>query len=235
YSVGGVLLVALALDAVGEEWRDPARVIGREYHQALQRILDQAGLAGAGLTGQGDDSAAAAERLARLSDHPLHLPLAADPLRTRHAAPVVLGNLEWVQRLGDRHRLRYTFELDRRQIAQGDMALDRATGGGRDDHRALFSRRHQPRGEVDVLTHHGILVAAGRAHLAGEDHAGVEADALFEELRVDLDQPADLGVQQVENLVVGLCQRTAKLQRRARGAQWVVLVGGRRAEQRHQL
>ena len=78
-------------------------------------------------------------------------------------------------------------------------------------------------------------MAAGRADLTGEDHAGVEADALLEELRVDLDETADLRVQQVEDLVVGLGQRAAQLQRRAGGAQRVVLVGGRRAEQRHQL
>jgi hypothetical protein len=90
------LLIALALDAVGEERRDAALTIARKQHQALERILNQAGFAGTGLAGQRNDSAAIAQRRARLGDHALHFLFAANQLRARHATPSVLGDLVWM-------------------------------------------------------------------------------------------------------------------------------------------
>ena len=69
---------------------------------------------------------------------------------------------------------------DRRLFVQGKTGADLLGRALADQHLPFLGGGHQAGGEVDFVAHHRVLVSQVRAHVAGKDAPGVDADALLE-------------------------------------------------------
>ena len=110
--------------------------------------------------------------------------------------------------------------MQRVELAVVDLVGRRAVGALADGDRSRPAGGLQPRGDVDGVADHGVAVADG----AGEDLAGVDADAQLEARAMARGQ-----------LGVDLAHRGLHPERGAHGALLVVLVRDRRAEDGHDV
>ncbi len=124
--------------------------------------------------------------------------------------------------LVNRHRLRQPLDRHRAERRHGDVALDQVQGRARDQDAARARELFQPRRQVCRLTDRRVVhveIAVDGPH---DDLARVEPDP---DLHVDTVRPARLRRVALHELL--------HPQRRVAGADGMVLVGHRRAEQRH--
>ncbi len=229
--VVGAALRAHQLDdrQVGDR-RAPRMTAGLEHRdvRAAQRaaeLVEQARLAAAGLADHAHQLALAALGGGQQLAEPTQLAVAAHEASERALGDALLGRAVGGQA---------------EELVGGDriaLALDGEAAGGKEPHLAAHQARGgfgdqdlaggggllEPRRHVGGVAHRRVVHAQVVADRADHDEAGVESHA-----HLELGAAADAGVG------AAVAQRTPDGDRRGHRPPRVVLVGQRRAEQRHE-
>ena len=200
--------------------RLPVRERAAAKHAALRLLDDRPDLAGEASLADprrpenGDEFDAA--RLGRLLPNgaqPGEFALSADHRHSRSAAFVECERLESAPR---EDRLLALFHLRRSNLLVANRRPRRSVRCLPDEDRALRGGRLQPLGRVDGASHHG--------------RTGVGPDRTEENLaRVDAD--AECEASEITRVLV---RAALHLERSSHGSLWIVLMGDRGAEDRHE-
>ena len=176
------------------------------------------GLADSRLADEGERRSLAGESPVEGLREARELPFTPDERGARSGARRRLRDGEAPLQPEDRHRLLLPLGLDRRKLVEVEEGSRRAPDRLRDVDLPPLGRRLDPLRGVHRVPHHGVVPLPLGADRAGDDHAAVDAD-------VDRQRDRQLRVQARERLL--------HFERGAAGPLRVVLVGDRRAEERH--
>jgi hypothetical protein len=202
---------------------DRAPAGGVHRLEAGSKLGQQAALPDPGLAGHDEDAARAGGHVLQLLGAVRQLGPALDQLRLDALEPT--GDHRGAPRPdhGERgHRFGLPLEVERLRIAPPEERLDQTLRRIADEHRPRRGRPLQPRGDVDRVAEGRVLHPAATADLPDDHQAGMDPDADAE--------PGD--VPSALDLAGVLVDLVPNADRGADGTLRVVLVRGRRAEQR---
>jgi hypothetical protein len=185
-------------------------------------LPDQTRLAHAGLAGHADGAARAGRRLLEQAVQAAQLLLATEEAGERAAAGLHARGGGGARELEDLDRLLHALDRHRPVPLDLDIAVGQPAGGVGDQNGARPRELLHPGGQVGRLADGAVVHVEVAADRADDDVARVEPHA-------DLHVHALAAAQ----LLGVAADRAAHAQRRVARAHRVVLVGDRRAEQRH--